>query len=113
MRRTLISNNQKTININRPSRLAYAGDSLANDNNMKKELIFPLVLGIIFGALVMIFWQFTTRLQAQNVRLAQLEQITSQNTTTVNDVVTFINNATQQTAGGAGAAGTPSAEVAQ
>jgi hypothetical protein len=111
MRRTLINNNQKNININRPSRLAYASDSLANDNNMKKDLIFPLVIGIIFGALVMIFWQFTTRLQAQNVRLAQIEQITSQNTTTVNDVVSFINSATQQAQGGAAA--TPGANVAQ
>lgn len=98
MRKTLI-NNKKNINTKRPSRLAYANDSLNNDNNMKKDLVFPLVIGIIFGALVMIFWQFTARLQTQNARLAQLEQVTVQNTQTVNDIVSFINSATQQDQG--------------
>ncbi len=106
MRRTLI-NNKKNINTKRPSRLAYAGDSLSNDNNMKKELVFPLIIGIIFGALVMIFWQFTARLQTQNVRLAQLEQVTAQNTQTVNDIVSFINTATQQAQGTPNGATTP------
>lgn len=61
---------------------------------MKKEIIFPLVIGIICGILVMIFWQFTAKLNNATAALVQLEQATAQNTQTINDVVSFINQAT-------------------
>ena len=96
MPKTLLNNK----NIKRPSTKAYAGRSL-NNNSMKREIAFPLIIGSIFGAMVMVFWQFTAGLRAQNARLAQLEQITSQNTQTVNDIVNFINNATKGAEGGA------------
>jgi len=104
MPRTLLNNK----NIKRPSTKAFAGDDL-NNNSMKKEIVFPLIVGIIFGAMVMVFWQFTASLRNQSARLAQLETATSQNTQTVNDIVTFINNATK----GAGAAETPAATPAE
>jgi len=61
---------------------------------MKRELIFPLVIGLILGGMVMIFWQFTARLNNIGVALNQLEQVSAQNTKTVNDIVAFINQAT-------------------
>ncbi|MFA6513890.1 MAG: hypothetical protein WCT50_01195 [Patescibacteria group bacterium] len=73
---------------------------------MKREIVFPLVVGIIFGALIMIFWQFTASMNNLNARLGQLEQVTSQNSKTVNDIVTFINQATAPK-GGAAPAATP------
>jgi hypothetical protein len=71
---------------------------------MKREFIFPLVVGIILGALVMIFWQFNARLNNIAAGVTQLGQATDQNTKTVGDIVTFINNAT-----GANKATTPAA----
>jgi len=65
---------------------------------MKREFVFPLVVGIILGALVMIFWQFNARLSNIAAGVVQLETATSQNTKTVGDIVTFINNATGQKA---------------
>jgi hypothetical protein len=90
MPRTLLNNK----NIKRPLVKAYAGGDL-NNNSMKRELVLPLIAGILFGAMIMIFWQFTAALKNQNARLAQLETATGQNTQTVNDIVTFINNATK------------------
>ncbi len=71
---------------------------------MKREFIFPLVVGLILGALVMIFWQFNSRLNNVAVGVTQLEQATAQNSKTVADIVTFINNATGQNKGAAAAA---------
>lgn len=65
-----------------------------NKNTMRREYVFPLIVGIIFGALVMIFWQFTARLNNITNLVAQLDQATAQNTKTVNDIVAFINQAT-------------------
>ncbi len=90
MRRPIINNK----NTRSTARLSYPSRRLDSDNNMKKEIVFPLVVGIIFGALVMIFWQFTARLNNQNVRLAQLEQFATQNAQTVNEIIAVINNAT-------------------
>ena len=70
---------------------------------MRRELIFPLIVGIILGALVMIFWQFNGRLNNQMAAMSQLQQVTAQNTQTVNDIVAFINQATNPQ----GAAATP------
>lgn len=61
---------------------------------MKREFVFPLVVGIIVGGLLMIFWQFNARLSNIAAGVAQLEQATSQNTKNVGDIITFINNAT-------------------
>ncbi len=55
----------------------------------------------------MIFWQFNARLNNASNALVQLEQATAQNTKTVNDVVSFINQAT----GANKAAATPASEV--
>jgi len=93
-------------NIKRPLTKAYAGRDL-NNNSMKKEIVFPLIAGIIFGAMVMVFWQFTASLKNQSARLAQLETATSQNSQTVNDIVTFINQATQGGQAAGGDANTP------
>lgn len=65
-----------------------------NNKTMKRELIFPVIIGIVIGVLIMIFWQFSNRLIAASNALTQLEQATAQNTTTINQVVSFINQAT-------------------
>ena len=65
-----------------------------NNNTMKKEIMMPLIVGIVLGGLVMIFWQFNVRLNNQMAAMAQLEQATAQNTKNVGDIITFINNAT-------------------
>ncbi len=74
-----------------------------NNNTMKRELVFPLIIGLILGALVMVFWQFNTRLNNVLTATSQLEQATAQNTKTVNDIVTFINQATGANKAAAGA----------
>ena len=105
MPRTLLNNK----NIKRPLVKAYAGGDL-NNNSMKRELVLPLIAGILFGAMIMVFWQFTASLKTQSARLTQLETATSQNTQTVNDIVTFINNATK---GAAATNNAPAATPAQ
>ncbi len=77
---------------------------------MKREIMFPLVVGIIVGVLVMIFWQFNARLNNASNALVQIQQATAQNTKAVNEIVTFINQATGANKTGAaanGAATTP------
>lgn len=61
---------------------------------MRREFVFPLIIGVILGVLVMIFWQFSARLSNASAALVQLQQATAQNTKTVTDVVAFINQAT-------------------
>jgi hypothetical protein len=77
---------------------------------MKREFVFPLIIGLILGALVMIFWQFNARLDSVNTAMAQLEQASAQNTKTVGQIVDFINSATQKASGSntGAAATTPS-----
>jgi ABC-type enterochelin transport system permease subunit len=82
-----------------------------NNKTMKRELVFPLIVGIILGGLVMIFWQFNARLNNQIVAMNQLQQATAQNTKNVTDIVTFINNATG--ADKTPAATTPAATTAE
>jgi len=77
---------------------------------MRREFVFPLIVGLILGALVMIFWQFNTRLSNATIALNQLEQVTAQNTKTVNDVVAFINQATGANKAANPASGTPAKE---
>lgn len=66
---------------------------MRTEKNMKKELIFPLIIGLILGVLVMLFWQFNSKLNNQRAILIQLEQAVSTNTKTIGDVVNFINTA--------------------
>lgn len=73
---------------------------------MKRELVFPVIIGIIVGVLVMIFWQFSARLVNVSAGLVQLDQANAQNTATVNQVVSFINQAT-----GANKTATPAANT--
>ncbi|OIO05808.1 hypothetical protein AUJ26_02245 [Candidatus Falkowbacteria bacterium CG1_02_37_21] len=70
------------------------------NKNMKKELVFPLIVGVVVGVLVMTFWQFNARLSNVSNAMTQLEAATNQNTKTVGDIVAFINNATGQNAAG-------------
>ncbi len=101
--RTLINKNIKSSSVKAP----YVARRELNNNSMKREIVFPVIVGIIFGALIMIFWQFTASLNNQNARLAQLEQVTGQNSQTVNDIVTFINQATNPQGGAQGAPTAP------
>jgi len=78
---------------------------------MRREFLFPLIVGIIAGALVMVFFQFNARLNNAGNALVQLQQATAQNTKTVNDVVTFINQATGANKGTTPAAGTETPET--
>ncbi|MFA5131408.1 MAG: hypothetical protein WC467_03195 [Patescibacteria group bacterium] len=61
---------------------------------MRREFLFPLIVGVIAGGLIMLFWQFNARLNNAGNALVQLQTASAQNTKTVNDVVTFINQAT-------------------
>jgi len=61
---------------------------------MKREFVFPLVIGLVLGALLMMFWQFNVRLNSARMAVAQLEQTSAQNTKTLTDIVSFINQAT-------------------
>ena len=64
-----------------------------NKKNMKKDFILPLIVGLILGAMIMIFWQFNSRLNNVRAALVQIDQVTAQNTETVNEVVNFLNQA--------------------
>lgn len=64
---------------------------------MKKEVIFPLIAGLVMGVLLMLFWQLSARMTNNSMRLAQLEQASAQNTQALTEVVGFINQATGQT----------------
>lgn len=59
--------------------------------NMNKDLIFPMIVGVLLGAMIMIFWQFNSRLNNVRAALVQLDTVTSQNAATTNEVVNFIN----------------------
>ncbi len=65
-------------------------------NHMKKELVLPLIGGLILGVLLMLFWQLNAKLNTSSARLAQLEQATAANTQAVTVIVSFINQATGQ-----------------
>ncbi len=83
----------KTLNIStRNPRLSRIDNN--TNKNMKKDFIFPLIVGLILGALVMLFWQFNARLNSVRAALTQLDSATAQNTNSVNEIVNFINQAT-------------------
>ncbi len=60
---------------------------------MNKDLVFPMIVGFLLGLMIMIFWQFNSRLNNVGAALNQLDQVTTQNSTAVNEVVNFINQA--------------------
>jgi len=84
----IINNNLTSPAVNKSFR------SRQDNKNMKKEFIFPLIVGLILGALVMVFWQFNARLSVQMAKVSQLEQATAQNSKAVTDIVSFIQQAT-------------------
>ncbi len=84
--------------INKPVRSSYSYRT--NNKNMNKDLIFPLIAGLLLGVMIMVLWQFNSRLNNVRTALVQLNEITTQNTNTVNEVVNFINQASGQTAQG-------------
>jgi hypothetical protein len=85
-----------------------------NYNNMKKDFVLPLIAGLLLGALLMIFWQFNARLNNTRASLSQIEQVTTQNSQSINEVVTFINQVSGQTQGGAqGQGGGAAAQITE
>jgi len=69
-------------------------------NTMKRETIIPLIIGLLLGALFVVFFQFNARLNNNAAIIAQLEQATASNTKNVTDVIGFINNAQKGTTTG-------------
>lgn len=86
---------------------------LNNKKSMKREIMLPLIAGIVAGVLVMIFVQFNTRLNNASNALVQLQQATAQNTKAVNEIVAFINQATGANKAGAAAGGAAATTPAQ
>ena len=66
---------------------------------MRRETIIPLIIGLLIGALFIIFFQFNSTLNNNALRISQLEQATVSNTKNVTDVISFINNAQKGAAG--------------
>jgi|GEM_PF-428166 len=100
-------NNQKQLlnnNYKRPVRRKSSSDGDLNSNTMRRETIVPLIIGLLVGALFVVFFQFNSTLNSNANRLTQLEAATASNTKNVTDVITFITNA-QKGAAGTGAAG--------
>lgn len=64
-----------------------------NKKPMKKDFVFPFVVGIIAGVLIMVFLNFSVRMNNATNALVQLQQATAQNSNTLNDVVNFLNQA--------------------
>lgn len=84
-------------------KLSSTGD--LNSKTMRRETIVPLIIGLLIGALFVVFFQFNATLNNNALRISQLEQATASNTKNVTDVITFINNAQK----GAQGANTPAA----
>ena len=94
----MLKNNNLNKKINKPVRSTYSYRT--NNKNMNKDLILPLIAGLLLGAMIMILWQFNARLNNVRAALVQLNEVTTQNTNTVNEVVNFINQASGQNAEG-------------
>jgi uncharacterized membrane protein YvbJ len=93
--------NNKLTNNKRLVRRKNLSNSNITLNTMRRETIIPLAIGLLLGALIMVFVQFNNRLNNNAIILSQLEQATAANTKNVTDVINFIN----QAQGGAQAAG--------
>lgn len=98
----MLNKQQLTNNYKRPTARKSSSASDLNSKTMRRETIIPLIVGLLVGALLVLFFGLNTRLNNNAARLSQLEQATASNTKNVNDVITFINNAQK----GAGAAAT-------
>jgi uncharacterized membrane protein YvbJ len=90
-------------NYKRPLRRKISSTGDLTSNPMRRETIIPLAIGLLIGALFVIFFQFNSRLNNNAAVISQLEQATASNTKNVADVINFINSASK---GAAGAAGT-------
>jgi len=66
---------------------------------MKKENIINIVIGILIGALFVVFFQFNARLNNNSLVISQLDQAVATNTQNLNDVISFLNSSAQQTTG--------------
>lgn len=104
--------NKLKNNNKRPIRRKITSNSDLTFNTMRRETIIPLVIGLLVGALVVIFVQFNNQLNSNAVILTQLEQATASNTKNVTDVINFINSA-QKGAAGTTATETPATTPAQ
>ncbi len=63
---------------------------------MKNEQLITLIFGLILGVLLMFFWNLGSSLNNQNIHLNQLEQVTQNNSQSINEVINFINSITAQ-----------------
>lgn len=66
---------------------------------MKKENIINFVIGLLVGALFVVFFQFNARLNNNSLVVSQLDQAVATNTQNLNDVISFLNSSAQQTTG--------------
>ena len=104
--------NKLKNNYKRPARRKIASTSALTFNTMRRETIIPLVIGLLVGALFVIFFEFNSRLNSNAALISQLEQATTSNTKNVSDVISFINSA-QKGAAGTTATETPATTPAQ
>ena len=93
-------NNKLTNNYKRSAGRKSLSASGLNLNPMRRETIIPLIIGLILGALFVVFFQFNSRLNNNTALLSQLEQATASNTKNVTDVINFINSAQKGTGTG-------------
>jgi len=100
-------NKQLTNNYKRPAVRKSSSTSDLNSKTMRRETIVPLIVGLLVGALLVLFFGLNTRLNNNAARLSQLEQATASNTKNVTDVITFINNAQKGAAANTAPATTP------
>lgn len=99
--------NKQKNNYKKPVRRKIASTRELTFKTMRRETIIPLVIGLLLGALFVVFFNFNSKLNNNAALLAQIEQATASNTKNVNDVINFINQA-QGGANGA-ASNTPAA----
>jgi len=96
---SLLKTNLKNNIINRVARINPRRD--LDNKTMKREFVFPLVVGVILGAMIMILWQFNARLNNVGSVLTQLETMSTNNATQLQQVTAFIQQVTQQNQGAA------------
>ena len=63
---------------------------------MKKENIINFVIGLLVGAMFVVFFQFNARLNNNSLVISQLDQAVAANTQNLNDVISFLNSGAQQ-----------------
>nr|BFD24890.1 MAG: hypothetical protein JST_1810 [Candidatus Parcubacteria bacterium] len=85
----------KSLGIRTPKRRSQA----VTNNIMKKENIINFVIGLLVGAMFVVFFQFNARLNNNALIISQLDQAVAANTQNLNDVISFLNSSAQQAAG--------------